>query len=321
MFSYGNFSWCERKPPSPHTISLVNTTGCAPTWPVVLHGRAEDRLRTFPDHHFDALITDPPYGLAEIDRSAQALQVWRAGDHSFMPHGRGFVGCSWDRFVPPPALWSEVLRVLRPGAPAAVFASPRTVDLMWYSLALAGFELVDVTGMVSGQVMPKASLISAAIDRRLGAVRVPGREREPASAEARRWGGYAGALKVAWEPVLILRAPGGSYTRQDVRSMSYQPKATNAERPSFTGANGQTVSHPSVKPLRHMTYLVKQLTWPGELILDPFAGSGTTGEASMLAGRPSVLIEQDPDSVKLCHVRFAKHFDAGEVGSDVVAAA
>ncbi len=60
-------------------------------------------------------------------------------------HGhKGFMGKSWDSFVPHPDIWKEVYRVLKPGGHALVFAGTRTQDLMTISLRLAGFEVRDV---------------------------------------------------------------------------------------------------------------------------------------------------------------------------------
>lgn len=54
-------------------------------------------------------------------------------------------------------------------------------------------------------------------------------------------------------------------------------------------------THPTVKPLALMRYLVRLVSQPRRnRILDPFAGSGTTGLAAQLAGLECVLIEQDP---------------------------
>ena len=46
-----------------------------------------------------------------------------------------------------------------------------------------------------------------------------------------------------------------------------------------------------------MRWLVRLVTPPGGTVLDPFAGSGTTGEAAMLEGFDAVLIEQDAQHV------------------------
>jgi site-specific DNA-methyltransferase (adenine-specific) len=53
--------------------------------------------------------------------------------------------------------------------------------------------------------------------------------------------------------------------------------------------------HPTVKPLSLMQYLCRLVTPPGGTILDPFAGTGTTGEAAWREGFNAVLIEREPE--------------------------
>lgn len=54
--------------------------------------------------------------------------------------------------------------------------------------------------------------------------------------------------------------------------------------------------HPTVKPLDLMQYLVRLATPPGGLVLDPFAGTGTTGEAAIREGMRAILIEMEAES-------------------------
>lgn len=53
--------------------------------------------------------------------------------------------------------------------------------------------------------------------------------------------------------------------------------------------------HPTVKPLDLMQYLVRLVTPPKGTCLDPFAGTGTTGEAAIREGMRAVLIEREPE--------------------------
>lgn len=53
--------------------------------------------------------------------------------------------------------------------------------------------------------------------------------------------------------------------------------------------------HPTVKPIDLMQYLCRLVTPPGGTILDPFAGTGTTGEAAWREGFNAVLIEREPE--------------------------
>lgn len=55
--------------------------------------------------------------------------------------------------------------------------------------------------------------------------------------------------------------------------------------------------HPTVKPVDLMRYLVRLVTPPGGTVLDPFAGTGTTGEAAWREGFSSVLIEREAESL------------------------
>jgi DNA modification methylase len=53
--------------------------------------------------------------------------------------------------------------------------------------------------------------------------------------------------------------------------------------------------HPTVKPLDLIQYLVRLVTPKGGLVLDPFAGTGTTGEAAFREGFQAALIEREPE--------------------------
>ena len=66
--------------------------------------------------------------------------------------------------------------------------------------------------------------------------------------------------------------------------------------------------HPTQKPLPLLREWVRQFTDPGDLILDPFAGSGTTGEAALLEGRRCVLVEKDPKFADVIRARLDKPF-------------
>ena len=76
------------------------------------------------------------------------------------------MGKDWDSFVPPPAVWEECMRVLKPGGHMAVFAGARTQDLMGLSIRLAGFEIRDTLGWVYGSGFPKSMDVAKAIDKR-----------------------------------------------------------------------------------------------------------------------------------------------------------
>jgi site-specific DNA-methyltransferase (adenine-specific) len=73
--------------------------------------------------------------------------------------------------------------------------------------------------------------------------------------------------------------------------------------PSITKAH-RANTHTTVKPVRLMRHLVRLVTPPGGLVLDPFLGSGTTGLAAEAEGFRWVGIELDPESVAIAEARL-----------------
>ena len=81
----------------------------------------------------------------------------------------------------------------------------------------------------------------------------------------------------------------------------YEAKAPGSERPEVDG-----MMHATVKPLELMRWLVRLVTRRGGRVLDPFAGSGTTGEAALLEGMEVTLIELEADHLPLILQRVRK---------------
>jgi site-specific DNA-methyltransferase (adenine-specific) len=73
---------------------------------------------------------------------------------------------------------------------------------------------------------------------------------------------------------------------QDGRRLLYTPKVSKSER-------GEGNNHPTVKPVALMCWLVRLVTPPGGIVLDPFAGSGSTGLACAVEGFRFVGIERE----------------------------
>jgi DNA modification methylase len=103
-------------------------------------GDCLDVLRTMPDCSVDAVVTDPPYGLA-------------------------FMGKRWDYDVPSVEVWAECLRVLKPGGHLLAFAGTRTQHRMAVRIEDAGFEIRDMIAWVYGSGFPKSLDVSKAIDK------------------------------------------------------------------------------------------------------------------------------------------------------------
>lgn len=153
-----------------------------------------------------------------------------------------------------------------------------------------GYETVPAWACVPG--CPVAEL-----DRQSGDVKAGG-DKHGVSASGRR-GGIMGATVPREQHVDSYGDSGGASRFFPV--FRYEPKADSAERPRVNG-----VAHPTVKPLALMRWLVRLVTPPGGVVLDPFAGSGTTGEACVIEGFPVVLVEREAVYLPLIVSRLSK---------------
>src|SRR5690625_320898 len=135
---------------------------------IIFHGESTEVLKGLEDNSIDSVVCDPPYGLSKEPDISKVISEWVSGDDSFVPDGKGFMSKEWDGFVPPPSLWKEVYRVLKPGGHALVCGGTRTEDLMTISLRLAGFEVRDVIEWLYFSGFPKSHDVSKAFDRRGG---------------------------------------------------------------------------------------------------------------------------------------------------------
>jgi site-specific DNA-methyltransferase (adenine-specific) len=203
-------------------------------------------LPLLPDCSVDSIVTDPPYGLSKEPDIVEVLTHWLAGE-SYEHKTSGFMGKSWDSFVPGPEYWKACFRVLKPGGYLLVFASTRTFDLMAIALRLAGFEQHPFLAWIFGSGFPKATNLSKQIDKAAGAERevvgvkadprysytfensTKGEEAghkygkfngcdgqqvgaitAPATDAARQWDGWfygKQSLKPAMEPILMFQKP------------------------------------------------------------------------------------------------------------------
>jgi site-specific DNA-methyltransferase (adenine-specific) len=193
----------------------------------VIHGNNIETLKSFPDNHFDSVVTDPPYGLGKEPDAIALLKDWaEKGYHEIK--GGGFMGKEWDAFVPQPLFWKEVYRVLKPGGHVLAFYGTRTYDWGVLAMRVAGFEVRDCIQWLYGSGFPKGLNISKAIDKHHGAEReVVGKavagltkgamlqfvgEQEydvtaPATDDAKKFDGWNTALKPANEPIVLCRKP------------------------------------------------------------------------------------------------------------------
>lgn len=113
-------------------------------------------------------------------------------------------------------------------------------------------------------------------------------------------------LAPAHESAQLLRMPGTPIKHNPTRqrgNVYHIPKPRRAE-----------AEHLTPKPLAWIAALVEDFTTPGQVILDPTAGSGTLGVAARLLGRRAVLIEKDEVACEVAARRLSQQsFDFEEL--------
>lgn len=122
----------------------------------ILNGDCLEILPTLEANSVHAVVTDPPYHLTD------------------RPNGKGgFMGKSWDggNIAFQADLWREVVRVLKPGGYLLAFGGSRTYHRLACAVEDAGFILHPMIGWIFGQGFPKATDLSKAFDKALGAER------------------------------------------------------------------------------------------------------------------------------------------------------
>jgi site-specific DNA-methyltransferase (adenine-specific) len=156
-----------------------------------------------PDACIDSVATDPPYGLSKQPDMAEVLRQWLAG-HDYEHTGKGFMGKTWDSFVPGPAIWREVFRVLKPGGHVLSFFGTRTYDLGVTAMRLAGFEIRDQLAWMTGTGVPKS--LDYAADP-VESKRQGRRVLKPAFVGHPQEEGFGTSIKPAFEPIVLARKP------------------------------------------------------------------------------------------------------------------
>ena len=129
---------------------------------ILYNGNCIEHLKQMADNTIDIVITDPPYGLSNHPERTirKVLSEWLNGNESYIPNNKGFMNKEWDAFVPSPAIWQEVYRVMKPGGTILVFAGTRTYDLMAISLRLAGFEIKDTLMWLYGCISEDTEILT-----------------------------------------------------------------------------------------------------------------------------------------------------------------
>ena len=210
---------------------------------------------------------------------------------------------------------SEWLRVLKPGGSAFVFAGRRLSHRCIVAFEDAGFTFKDSMAWLREAAPHRAQRLSVVFQRRGDSV------------SANRWKGWrVGNLRPTFEPILwfvkpypigttiadnVLTHGVGAFNEQAF--VAYEHTPDNVARSGFAPREGGL--HVAQKPVRLLRALIELTTIEGQIVLDPFCGSGSTLVAAKSIGRRYIGFDNNQDCVRIARERLAPNIF--EVASQV----
>jgi DNA modification methylase len=214
----------------------------------------------------DLILTDPPYNVSTADASGNLPYKTKGGKVSRKRRHFG----AWDHGWSVATLLRPALRLLRPGGSIVSFTSDHIISDYY---RFPGYE--DRGGMTWIKTNPPVRM---------------------------RATGYRPGI----EHLVWLARPGGPVTWHGgggtINTFTY-PICAGHER--FKQDDG-TAMHPTQKPLRLVCALLRLHSNANDLILDPYAGTGTTLDAAKRMGRRAIGIERDESYCRLVAERLAQ---------------
>ena len=199
----------------------------------------------------------------------------------------------------------EWLRVLKPGASALVFAGRRLSHRCIVAFENAGFTFRDSLAWLRETAPHRAQRLSIVFERRGDHF------------NSEKWEGWrVGNLRPTFEPILwfVKPYPIGTTIADNVLThgvgafnekafVAHERSPENVLRSGFVRGEGGL--HIAQKPVKLLRALIELTTQEGQLVLDPFCGSGSTLVAAKVSGRQYLGFEIDPDFVAVAQHRLS----------------
>jgi modification methylase len=245
----------------------------------IIQGDCIEQLKKLPAKSVDLVFADPPYNL---QLGGDLLRPDNSKVDAVDDHWDQFESfAAYDAFTR--AWMGECRRVLKDDGALWVIGSYHNIFRVGAVLQDLGFWILNDIVWRKSNPMPnfKGTRFTNAHETLIWAAKGAG---------AKRYTFNYDAMKMANDDV-------------QMRSDWTMPLCTGDERlKDETGAK----AHPTQKPEALLHRLILASTRPGDIILDPFFGTGTTGAAAKRLGRRYVGLEQDAAYVKLAQERISK---------------
>lgn len=287
----------------------------------ILYGDTRELIKVLPDNSVDLILSDIPYGIG-----AEDWDVLHANTNSaylgsspaqnkagavFKKRGKPINGWSEaDRRIPKEyyewcKTWTEDwYRVLKPGGSAIIFGGRRLSHRCTTAMEDTGFQLKDSIAWLRPKAPHRAQRISVVYDRRGDKI------------NAKKWKSWrVGNLRPIYEPILWFTKPykigttiADNVLIHGVGAFNEEAYLKYVDQPNnvlqVEVLSGEAGLHPTQKPVKLMQALIELTTLPGQIVLDPFAGSGTTVIAAVKTGRVGVGHEADKEYYEIARKRL-----------------
>jgi len=278
-------------------------------------------LTALPDNFAHLILSDIPYGIGIDDwdvlhNNTNSAYLGSSPAQTkagaiFKKRGKPINGWSEaDREIPKQyyewcSKWAGTwLKVLKPGGSVFIFAGRRFSHRCIAALEDAGFTFRDMFAWMRQHAPHRAQRLSIVYERRGD------------DENARQWEGWrVGNLRPVFEPILWFTKPYkiGTTIADNVLThgvgafneeafLKYEKSPDNVLRSGFM--SGETGFHPTQKPIKLMQALIELTTQEGQVVLDPFCGSGSTLVAAALIGRKYLGFEIDETYTRIAEKRL-----------------
>ena len=250
-------------------------------------------LKTLPDNSIDCIITDPPYFIdgmgSEWNDTNLKAKASKSGVIGGLPVGMKFDKTQGERlqeFMSP--LAKEFYRILKPGAFCIVFSQARLYHRMAMSLDLAGFEIRDMLAWkYEGQAKAFSQTHFIKKDKSL--------TQEQKESLIKELEGYkTPQLKPQIEPmVMAQKAKEGTFVQnwqkhklglvntKESLDGKFPSNVMEVSKHTRKNESDIKIEHLTPKPVCLISHLIRLFTQEGQIVLDPFMGSGSHGVAAL----------------------------------------
>ena len=233
---------------------------------IIYHGDCIEGMKILPDNSVDMVLTDPPYGTTQN---------------------------KWDSVVDMDAFWKEIKRVTKKNSAILIFTQmPFTATVVMSNSKMFRYEWIaeknNPTGFLNAKRMPlKCHENVLVFYEKLPTYNPQMMQGNPHSRggkvrQSKNYGYFADTKRII----------SNTYFPRDVLKVNWHDSTRGL--------------HPTQKPVSLCEYFIKTYSNKGDIILDPFIGSGTTAVAAINTERKYIGFEQDDKYFEVAKNRLEK---------------